>query len=458
MASSLNYDRGLYDVDHLKNPFLDANLLDDNSSNRNLIIKSWSSYNKSSRDILFYVFGWYFLALTISLYKKWLFSNPSLNLSYPFIIASFNYFILFIISLLVLLFSSSLRSSIRKNINQIQLINNDFDVIDNIPNLNSNSNSNSNSNLNSNLNPNFNPNFDFNLNSNNNNNNYLQFKFKDYFMEPKLYLLTILPCAIAAGIDMTSANYSLKFLPLNSITVINLSSFTIFLLFFGILFHLEIFSFTIINIVIIITIGLIFLLTGNHSNIPSSISIFSSHKQIGYVLILTSSFFSAFKYSLIHLLLTRNKFTFNPVAMIFYLSPAVSTILFFLSILIESNINDFINNDIWTQRGKFTVFFLLSIPGILSFFILVCQFNLLKKTHLITFSVFGIIRIILKYLASVIIFEDSFSLNNFFGLIVLICSIIWFNHFRYIQSFQNIENFRQSDIEFQNYFHNLRVN
>ncbi|ODV59057.1 TPT-domain-containing protein [Ascoidea rubescens DSM 1968] len=353
--------------------------------------------SRRSMETFFCIIGWYIFSLTISLYNKWMFSDPDLNLPFPVLITSFHQLTLFFFSSVFLIFVPSLRPDIFKS--QINLDND----IGNSTNLNRDG--------------------------------QVKLQFKDYLMDPKLYVIAIVPCAVASAADIGSGNASLKLITLSFYTMVKSSSI-MFVLLFGILFGLESASWTIGGIVSIMTIGVILLVAGGGTPSDENVNSNAGFQVIGFFLVLTSSIMSGLRWTFTQLLLKKNKYTSNPISTIFYLAPLMSAILFVIGNFLE-DITKVFENKIWKEKGIVLTLLIFIFPGVLAFFMTIFEFALLQRSHVITLSIAGIFKELLTIVASVITFGDSLNFLNIVGLIITLSAIIWYNWFRFKQSLED---------------------
>lgn len=70
---------------------------------------------------------------------------------------------------------------------------------------------------------------------------------------------------------------------------------------------------------------------------------------------------------------------------------------------------------------------LLLSPGILAFFMTSTEFELIRRTSVVTLSVSGMFKEVLTVLAGTIVFGDQLAVSNIWGVLVTLGGIGWYN-------------------------------
>ncbi|KAH3663640.1 hypothetical protein OGAPHI_005041 [Ogataea philodendri] len=383
------------------------------------------------------IFSWYCFSLGISLYNRWMFSNKNLNFSFPIIITSFHQLILFLLSLLTLAMIPRFRLNYQpysRSLPEAEHLVGEPD----------------------------------NGNSSDEFNDLLESKKvqgQSYLMPVKEYLTKILPCSIASAGDIGLGNTAFRFISLSLYTMIKTSSL-IFVLFWGVVFKLEKMTWRILSIVLIMTFGVILMISGQHEDdskpapaptpAPESSAVggivpededlvpalakrlFSREMKtthlliLGSFLVLGSSCMSGLRWALTQIMLKKNPRTTNPILTILYLSPAMSFVLLIIGCLVEG-IKSFTESPIWEEKGFFMTCLLILIPGLLAFFMTLSEFVLLQYASLLTLSIAGIFKELLTIFTSWLLFDDKLSFVNLIGLAITITDIVWYNLYRFDQ-------------------------
>lgn len=234
------------------------------------------------------------------------------------------------------------------------------------------------------------------------------------------YLSRIGPCGTATALDIGLGNFSLRFISLTFFTMCK-SSVLAFVLLFAFIFHLESPTWRLCIIILFMTAGVIMMVAGE-----------AAFSALGFILVMTASLCSGFRWSLTQILLLRNRATSNPFSSIFFLTPVMFMALFLLALPIEGPRNVIQGiRELSASHGGFYSFCLLLFPGILAFLMVSAEFALLKRTSVVTLSVCGIFKEVLTISAAGIVFGDELSPINVSGLIVTIASIAAYNYLKY---------------------------
>ncbi|KAG7933924.1 hypothetical protein KL934_002846 [Ogataea polymorpha] len=361
------------------------------------------------------IISWYGFSLSISLYNRWMFSNKNLDFSFPIIITSFHQCILFLLSMLTLAMIPRFRLNYHFQTHYAS----------EAEHLNSD-----------------------NANSSDELNELLETKKPeqlDYRMPVREYLTKILPCSVASAGDIGLGNTAFRFISLSLYTMIKTSSL-VFVLLWGVLFKLERMTWRIVSIVLIMTIGVIMMVWGQHEddseptpipNTPAAGQIVADPDEdmssrimrrllsretkaahlifLGSILVLGSACMSR---------------TTNPILTILYLSPAMSVVLLIMGSLVEG-LRSFARSPIWEEKGFGLTCLLILIPGLLAFFMTLSEFVLLQYATLLTLSIAGIFKELLTIFTSWLLFGDKLTFVNLVGLAITLADIVWYNFYRF---------------------------
>lgn len=142
------------------------------------------------------------------------------------------------------------------------------------------------------------------------------------------------------------------------------SSSLIFVLLFAFLFRLELFSWRLVGVILLIFSGVLLMVaTQTH---------FILH---GFLLVLSASALGGLRWTLTQLLLKNKKMGLdNPAATIFWLSPMMGFTLAVTSIGLESW-HDLVNSPFFASAGKgLETSLLLTAPGIIAFCMVLSEF------------------------------------------------------------------------------------
>lgn len=233
------------------------------------------------------------------------------------------------------------------------------------------------------------------------------------------YLTRISPCGAATGLDIGLGNMSLKFISLTFYTMCK-SSVLAYVLLFAFLFRLEKPSWRLGGIILLMISGVVMMVFGE-----------TAFSALGFVLIMSSAFFSGFRWSLTQILLLRNPATSNPFSTLFFLTPVMFVALLVIALPVEG-VPDLIEGirALSESKGTATGVGIILFPGVLAFMMTASEFALLKRTSVVTLSVCGIFKEVLTISAASIVFGDTLTPVNISGLLVTISSIAAYNYIK----------------------------
>lgn len=198
------------------------------------------------------------------------------------------------------------------------------------------------------------------------------------------------------------------------------SSALAFVLLFAFLFRLETPSIKLILIIATMTVGVVMMVAGE-----------TAFNTLGFVLIISSAFFSGFRWALTQILLLRNAATSNPFSSIFFLAPVMFLTLAMIAIPVEGF--DSLRQGLGVlteEKGVLLGIGIILFPGVLAFLMTSSEFALLKRTSVVTLSICGIFKEVVTISAAGIIFYDPLTLINVSGLLVTIGSIAAYNYLK----------------------------
>jgi len=233
------------------------------------------------------------------------------------------------------------------------------------------------------------------------------------------YITRLVPCGTATSLDIGLGNMSLRFITLTFYTMCK-SSALAFVLFFAFVFRLETPSWKLILIIAAMTIGVIMMVAGE-----------TAFDALGFVLIISSAFFSGFRWGLTQILLLRHPATSNPFATLFFLAPIMFISLSIIALPVEGPAKIIAGLSVLAEKeGAFFGFLLLLFPGILAFCMTSSEFALLQRTSVVTLSICGIFKEVVTISAAGIVFHDQLTPINVSGLLVTIASIAAYNYLK----------------------------
>ena len=234
------------------------------------------------------------------------------------------------------------------------------------------------------------------------------------------YLSRISPCGAATALDIGLGNFSLRFISLTFYTMCK-SSVLAFVLLFAFVFRLEQPTYKLCTIILFMTLGVVMMVAGE-----------TAFSALGFILVMTASFCSGFRWSLTQILLLRHPATDNPFSSVFFLTPIMCVVLFGLALPIEGPANFSAGfQHLCQQKGGFLATLLILFPGSLAFAMVSAEFALLQRSSVVTLSVCGIFKEVLTISAAGAVFGDELSPINVSGLVITIASIAAYNVLKY---------------------------
>ncbi|KAI8344585.1 triose-phosphate transporter family-domain-containing protein [Chlamydoabsidia padenii] len=219
------------------------------------------------------------------------------------------------------------------------------------------------------------------------------------------YLCKVVPCGVAAALEICCANASLVFITLSFYTMVK-SSTPVWVLLFSFIFGFEKPRLTLIGIIMVIVSGVLLTVEGE-----------TKFDAIGFTLVLVASVVSGLRWNLTQLLLQQDRLGINgPIATLYYLSPIMFVTMLFLSFLVEHPIDQFRQSEHFDNPYHILESFgLMAIGGLLAFAMLLAELALIKSTNTVTLSVAGISKELVVITLSVVIYGDVLTANAILG-------------------------------------------
>ncbi|KAF8160905.1 triose-phosphate transporter family-domain-containing protein [Crassisporium funariophilum] len=231
------------------------------------------------------------------------------------------------------------------------------------------------------------------------------------------------PTAIATSLDIGLSNLSLKTITLSFYTMCKSSSL-VFVLLFAFLFRLELFSWRLVAVILLIFSGVVLMVASEAHFILE-----------GLILVLSASAFGGLRWSLTQLLLKSKKMGFdNPAATIFWLAPTMGFSLAIVSAAVEDWPSIFRSQFFdGALRTTETVFY-LTAPGVIAFCMVLSEFYILQRAGVVPMSIAGIAKEVTTILISSWFFGDQLTMVNALGVAITVCGIGLFTHHKYRKS------------------------
>ncbi|KAG0380257.1 Triose-phosphate Transporter [Mortierella sp. AD032] len=244
------------------------------------------------------------------------------------------------------------------------------------------------------------------------------------------YVTQVVPCAVAAALEICMANASLMYITLSFYTMIK-SSTPIWVLIFAFFFRLEKPRLSLILIIGVIVVGVVLTVAGE-----------TQFDMTGFVLVLLAAVMSGLRWSLTQMLLQKDQLGMdNPVATLYYISPIMFVLMSILSLVIEDPFVQFSSSAFFQDFRTGALTMLMACGGgLLAFAMTVAEFKLIKSTGTVTLSVAGISKEIVVISLSMLIFGDRLTFVNLLGLLVSIGGIMAYNYVKIKKMQQSISS------------------
>ncbi|KAJ8657039.1 hypothetical protein O0I10_007373 [Lichtheimia ornata] len=234
------------------------------------------------------------------------------------------------------------------------------------------------------------------------------------------YVYKVVPCGIAAALEISCANASLMYVTLSFYTMVK-SSTPIWVLLFSFIFGFEKPRVRLVAIIGLMVVGVILTVEGE-----------TKFDMVGFLLVLVAAVVSGLRWNLTQFLLQEDRLGMdNPIATLYHLSPIMFVIMLLLSLIFENPVDQFKESEHFDSIFHVMESFgLMSIGGFLAFAMTLAELYLIKSTNTVTLSVAGISKEIVIISLSVMIYGDVLTPKTLLGLFVSIVGIIWYNYYK----------------------------
>ncbi|GMK59391.1 hypothetical protein CspeluHIS016_0704060 [Cutaneotrichosporon spelunceum] len=237
------------------------------------------------------------------------------------------------------------------------------------------------------------------------------------------YITRILPTAASTGGDIGLSNLSLKTITLSLYTMCK-SSALIFVLMFAFLFKLEKYSFKLVSVIALISVGVFFMVFNVTAvSIPGLIMVFSASAMGGL------------RWALTELIMNKRAMGLsNPFATIFWLAPLMGLILFTVSAIIEDWIGMFTGPYFANPLVALKSTAIIAFPGAVAFAMVSSEYFVIHRTGVVPLSVAGIFKEVSTIAFSAWIFGDKLTALNLIGCAITIAGIALYSFHKYQKS------------------------
>ncbi|KAJ2784692.1 hypothetical protein H4R18_000983 [Coemansia javaensis] len=227
------------------------------------------------------------------------------------------------------------------------------------------------------------------------------------------YLTSVVPCGMAAALDVGLSNISLRTVTLSFMTICKSSS-SGFLLLFAVLFGLERLRMAVVAIVAIISVGVVLMAAGEVSFVLS-----------GFLAAIGSSAMSGLRWTLTQILLSHARLGMNnPIATIASITPVTGFTTLLLSLSIEHPLSALARSG---GLDSLHMLLLMAAGGLVAFAMALAEFHLIARTSALTFSIAGMFKEVAVVGVAHLVFGDTMSAMNTCGMLVALLGIGLYN-------------------------------
>ncbi|BEI83876.1 hypothetical protein CcaverHIS002_0404800 [Cutaneotrichosporon cavernicola] len=237
------------------------------------------------------------------------------------------------------------------------------------------------------------------------------------------YMTRIVPTAMSTGGDIGLSNLSLKTITLSLYTMCK-SSALIFVLMFAFLFRLEKYSFKLVSVIGLISIG-VFLMVFN----VTAVSI------PGLIMVFSASAIGGLRWALTALIMHKRAMGLsNPFATIFWLAPLMGFFLFLFSAIFEDWIGMFTGSYFANPLVALKSIGIIALPGAIAFAMVSSEYFVIQRAGVVPLSVAGIFKEVSTIAFSAWIFGDKLTALNLIGCAITIAGIALYSFHKYQRS------------------------
>ncbi|KAI3661741.1 hypothetical protein MP638_003749 [Amoeboaphelidium occidentale] len=266
-------------------------------------------------------------------------------------------------------------------------------------------------------------------------------------ISPKVYFLRIFPVAITSALDIGLSNASLRFISLSMYTMVK-STVSLWALIFAFIFGLERPSISHFMIIILIVSGAAITFSGE-----------IDLNYTGLAIITLATAISGLRWVLTQVVLQKKTLGLDhPVITIYYLSPIMFVALLCMSLLFESghaslfqsiHTRDIVESQVASdeyfhhETKPAILFGLMSLGGVLAFFMTMSEFSLISATSVVTLCIAGICKELLTIFVAMIVYKDAMTPMKWLGLVITVTGILIYNLIRSHKHNNSNDNHRQ---------------
>ncbi|KAL1924649.1 uncharacterized protein VTP21DRAFT_4303 [Calcarisporiella thermophila] len=232
----------------------------------------------------------------------------------------------------------------------------------------------------------------------------------------KDYLTKVLPCGVATSLDIGLSNSSLKTITLSFYTMCKSSSLA-FVLLFAFLFKLERPRWSLVGIILIISLGVLLMVMDE-----------TEFVLVGFIEVMVAALLGGLRWSLTQILLERESLGMNnPIASIFFLTPVMAVVLAVTAGFVEGYDKIFLSVFFVTPSEALRTVGVILVGGCLAFMMVLAEFFLIQRTSVVTLSVCGIFKEVATIFISSLVYGDKLTPVNILGLCITLVGIALYN-------------------------------
>jgi len=220
--------------------------------------------------------------------------------------------------------------------------------------------------------------------------------------------------SLVASLDIGLSQWSFEYIDVALYTITKSTSI-VFILMFAICLKLEKRHWSLVFIVVTISIGLI-MFTYKSTDFVLA----------GFLMVLSASFLSGIRWTVSQLILQKAKYGLsNPVDMIFHVQPLMIISLLPFAIGFEGTR---VSSSLLLFRFKevsvlFQTLGLVSVGGAIAFLMELGEFLLLAHTSSLTLSIAGIVKEVISLVLAIVFQSNDISVVNLIGLVICVTGI-----------------------------------
>ncbi|BBN15290.1 solute carrier family 35, member C2 [Marchantia polymorpha subsp. ruderalis] len=239
-------------------------------------------------------------------------------------------------------------------------------------------------------------------------------------MSWKDYFLRVVPTAVATALDINLTNMSLVFISVTFETMCK-SGAPVFLLLFAFAFKLEVPSYKLLGVMLIIASGVMLTVVKE-----------TQLNVVGFIFVMAASIMTGFRWTVTQLLLQKEEYGLNnPFAVMSYLTPVMTALSLILSLILEPWSKFGESHYFDTPRHVMSSCALMLLGGALAFCMVSAEYLLISETSAVAFTVAGVFKEVVMVLVAVIFLHEEFTVLKGVGLTIIIVGVSLFNWLRY---------------------------